>query len=237
MSERRCVIVFVKLPGLTPVKSRLAAELGEVKARDLYRLFARDIVARLALQKADLKVFFYPPKGKGAARRWLGSVPGYHPQRGTDLGSRMKNAFVEMFAQGYSKVLLLGSDSPDLPAKYMADAWRFLKRQDAVLGPTEDGGYYLLGFERNAFDDRVFKGIEWSSDAVCRQTIEIMAGVGVRFRQLAAWYDVDRPEDLREMYRRNRRTAFRLSGSYKYLEKNCKTILTSKALSGRGARG
>jgi rSAM/selenodomain-associated transferase 1 len=227
MTERRCIIVFVKHPGLTPVKTRLAAEIGKAKAGELYNFFARDILARLARQRADLKVFFYPSSGKRAVRSWLGAGPGYYPQKGADLGARMANAFKEVFSQGYSKALLLGSDSPDLPAKYMADAWRRLKRHDVVLGPTEDGGYYLIGFERNSFDDRVFKGIEWSSDVVYRQTVDAIAGLGMNFGPLAGWLDVDLLDDLRQLYHRNRRTGFRRSATYSYLERNLKELLTA----------
>lgn len=120
------------------------------------------------------------------------------PQADGDLGARMSAVFRELFTAGYVRVILIGSDLPTLPADRLHDAARALGRgADVVLGPSEDGGYYLVGLTRSA--DAIFSGITWGASEVFDQTIARAEAAGLRVRSLAPWYDVDGPGDLQRI--------------------------------------
>jgi rSAM/selenodomain-associated transferase 2/rSAM/selenodomain-associated transferase 1 len=117
------------------------------------------------------------------------------PQSGGDLGERMSAAFRQLFAAGYARVILIGSDLPSLPSSRIADADRALRTgADLVLGPAEDGGYYLIGLSRPT--DAFLSGISWGGPDVLRQTVARARAVGWRVETIEPWYDVDSPADL-----------------------------------------
>jgi hypothetical protein len=117
------------------------------------------------------------------------------PQSGDDLGERMSAAFRQLFAAGYARVILIGSDLPSLPPSRLADADRALQRgADLVLGPAEDGGYYLIGLSRPT--DVLFSGISWGGPDVLRQTVARARAECWRVQTIDPWYDVDSPADL-----------------------------------------
>ena len=117
------------------------------------------------------------------------------PQRGGDLGSRMRNAFDEALAW-HPRVIIIGTDCPVLTARHLAEAADALARgNDAVLIPAEDGGYALIGLTR--CDDALFEGIAWGGDQVLAQTRERLAKLQWRWQELETLWDIDRPEDYR----------------------------------------
>jgi rSAM/selenodomain-associated transferase 1 len=127
---------------------------------------------------------------------------------GDELGDRMKNAFQWAFSRGHSRVILIGSDLPDLPAEIINDAFASLNNHDAAIGPALDGGYYLIGFRNDAFSPRIFDDIPWSTSAVFARTIEILREEGRDVRQLRFWKDIDTPEDIIYFIERNRGNLF-----------------------------
>ncbi len=209
MPERSSIILFVKLPGKAGVKSRLARVIGKAPALDLYRAFVFDIVGTLVSVGAPLDVYYYPPLPEENAAEWLGTALTCVPQRGMDLGERMENALADSFAKGADKVVLIGSDIPDLPASLVREALSSLGVHDAVIGPARDGGYYLIGFRKSTFLRDIFRGISWSTDSVFRGTMKILEKAGRRVYILPEWKDVDTMDDLRSLFLRNRDTAFR----------------------------
>lgn len=106
----------------------------------------------------------------------------------------MANAFKDVFSDGYSPVVLMGTDIPTLPGYILEDALRSLEKKDLVLGPSLDGGYYLIGMHRPTRE--VFTGIDWGTPRVLAQTVSRIRRAGMSFSCLEAWYDVDLPEDL-----------------------------------------
>jgi rSAM/selenodomain-associated transferase 1 len=114
-------------------------------------------------------------------------------QQGEDLGQRMRHAFQQRFEDGYDKVLIIGSDSPTLPTAYIRQA--FDSEREVMLGPSTDGGYYLIGMNRKVTD--IFEGIAWGSERVLAETINRLQTLKAGLELLPVWYDVDRPEDLR----------------------------------------
>ncbi len=213
-----CVLFFVKHPAADKVKTRLAEHVGQDIATDLYKSFVADILSTLRALSVNFKIVFYPPDAEKKIQQWLGEEYSYSPQVGKDLGQRMKNAFLQAFSEGFDKVILIGSDIPDLPADYLELGLKALETNDVVLGPSSDGGYYLIGFAKEAFLPDVFEGITWSSADVLEQTLNILKKHKQRIYLLPQWHDVDTLTDLNSLVRRNRNTAFQESATICYLK-------------------
>jgi rSAM/selenodomain-associated transferase 1 len=203
-----CLIIFVKQPEKGKVKSRLSVALDEHTVLDLYKCFVEDLLQTVKESSFKPVIAFYPADKGDSVRSWLGSEYRYVPQTGDELGERMKNAFLRAFAQGYSRVVLIGSDFPDLPAEIIKDAFASLNDHNAAIGPAWDGGYYLIGFRDGGFSSRIFDDIPWSTAAVFARTMEILREEGCEVRQLRIWRDIDRPEDVVDFIKRNRDKPF-----------------------------
>ena len=218
--SKNCVLFFVKYPVPGRVKTRLAEQIGSDVAAELYRNFVMDILA--TLKKLDVNIInvFDPPDSKEQFQQWLGKECSYFPQVGLDLGQRMKNAFLQAFSGDFDSVIIIGSDVPDLPAKYIELAFDALDTNDVAIGPASDGGYYLIGFARNAFLPEAFERISWSSNKVCDQTIDILKKYRQKLYLLPQWHDVDTLVDLKSFLRRNENSAFSKSATMCYLIKN-----------------
>ncbi len=193
-------MVFLKAPRKGTVKTRLARDVGDETATRLYRGFVLDVLDLLGNDGTrEVAICHHPPDASDEIRKWLGPAYAYRPQNGGDLGQRMCAAFREAFADGFDQALLLGTDLPDLPPEVVDSADNALRSADAVLGPSQDGGYYLIGFNRNGFEPAVFREIPWSTDAVFRLTERILTRRGRRLRVLPVRQDVDDLADLRDL--------------------------------------
>jgi rSAM/selenodomain-associated transferase 2/rSAM/selenodomain-associated transferase 1 len=204
------LLVFAKAPLPGRVKTRLAGELGEKGAADLYRRMGRLVVDRVRTGPWRTVICYDPPGEEGAVRDWLrGGAPlEYRPQTGGDLGARMADAFAAGFERahrsthgasspGGAPVVVIGTDAPDLDRAIVAEAFRSLQRPGGpglVLGPATDGGYYLLGLRSPAPD--LFRDIPWSTDRVLEGTLAKARDLGLRHTLLEPLSDVDRPEDV-----------------------------------------
>lgn len=208
--NRRALVVFVKSPEAGGVKSRLAAGIGAEKARRLYRYFVEDLLDSLDQGKGDcrLKIFFHPPDHGTVLAKWLGSDRDYEPQRGDDLGGRMRQAFETCFSDGFEAVILIGCDIPDMTGAIVQAGFAALESGDAVIGPSQDGGYYLIGFRPENFVREIFTGISWGTDGVLQCTRDILESKGVGVSFLPPWRDIDTFEDLAALIERHRETPF-----------------------------
>lgn len=203
MNRERCaILIFARVPQLGRVKTRLAAEIGAEAALAIYMRLARHTV-REALALAPgvaVRVHFTPPDA-GDEGRWLGPEPTYIPQAEGDLGARLDRAFRDAFGEGFTRVIVVGSDLPDLTTARLRDALAQLEHNEAVLGPSCDGGYYLLGLRRPM--PEVFRDITWSTAAVFGETMERLRMVRVQPAILETLRDVDQAEDLPQEWRGN----------------------------------
>lgn len=199
----KCILVFVKYPLAGAVKTRLAADIGGEKAASIYACFVRVLLEGLKDFGGGLKICCDPAFEVEDYRRWLGEGYSYILQRGEGLGERMKNAFEDAFSDGFERVVLVGSDVPDLPGEYVDLAFYCLGRKDVVVGPSVDGGYYLIGFSRGGFLPEVFDGISWSSDVVFKQTVDVIRRYDKKCFLLGQWQDVDTVADLESLLKRN----------------------------------
>jgi len=196
MRERHnnALILFARDPVVGQVKTRLNPFLDPQTIYDLYLCFLADSIDTLCLvESVDRFVGIRLSNLSGYFDRLdPARAISVFAQEGKDLGERMQNAFASRFAEGYGKVVVIGADSPSLPTRYIHQA--FVSDRDVVLGPSVDGGYYLIGMCGGVVD--LFEGIAWGGDTVLEQTRERLERKGASLELLPAWYDVDRPEDL-----------------------------------------
>jgi len=179
------------------VKTRLAVTVGPEAASALYRELLATLLRRFS-HIVDRRVFAFTPTDEREAMQQLaGPTWELHPQEGVDLGERMKRYFESAAAAGAEKVLLIGSDSPTLPRDYVEEAFERLTAHNVVLGPSTDGGYYLVGIAGRL--PPIFDGITWSSSNVWQQTCDRLAEAGERPCVLPSWYDVDEIDDLQRL--------------------------------------
>ncbi len=212
---KEALVVMAKAPLEGQVKTRLIGALGAEKATELYVAFLSDTFAVMEEVRDELEaeaeeadadytfsiVLNYTPEGEAEAFERVereGSL--MIPQRGDTLGERIHNCFEDLFAAGYESVVVIGADSPTLPGEYLLDAFDALEDdQTAVLGPTEDGGYYLIGLRR--LHGQLFTSIPWSTNQVLAETQKRANEAGVKIVLLPAWYDVDTPAELEQLRR------------------------------------
>jgi rSAM/selenodomain-associated transferase 1 len=197
--DDRCLLFFLKSPEKGKVKSRLARVIGDDSAINLYRNLVAQMLSTLKRSTFPFYICFYPRNAEKPIKDWLGREYRYTPQNGKDLGERMKNGFTEAFANGFRRVLLIGSDIPDLPLKFLDEAFASLEEEDAVIGPALDGGYYLIGFKDKTFSPRVFEGMAWGTRTVFEGTMKVLKESQQRVRTLEPLRDIDTIEDLEHL--------------------------------------
>jgi len=208
MLHDQLILLFVKAPQRGQVKSRLAAILGQDSALELYRSFVLDILIAIETSGFPCRICYHPPDSGEALKDWLGDQRQYMPQEGNDIGERMEKAFRRAFSEGITRAVLIGSDIPDLPPAMFARAFRSLDDHGAVIGPALDGGYYLIGFNKDTFFPGVFSGIAWSTGDVFSRTMQTLDHAGQLVEQLPPWRDVDTVGDLKDLVVRNRNSGF-----------------------------
>lgn len=194
--HRQCVLVFLKVPQKVRVKTRLAQVLDRTTVEALYQNFVCDLLDLLERGRRNVVLCFFPGHAQQQVREWLGNGYPLLPQRGNHLGERMANAFRDAFDSGFERVLLMGTDFPDLPADIIDEAFGRLPACDAVIGPAQDGGYYLIGFNSNTFVPSIFDDMAWGSATVFKNTLAVFEKNGSAFHVLPAWRDIDTYEDL-----------------------------------------
>ncbi|HEY9843336.1 MAG: TIGR04282 family arsenosugar biosynthesis glycosyltransferase [Candidatus Sericytochromatia bacterium] len=201
---------MTKTPGRQPVKTRLAADLGPGPAEELYCCFLRDIGVKFRELEIPLLVQHLPGKPEEAdlLRTLIEPVAGCFPQSGHDLGARMQQAFVAGFAAGWRQLVLIGGDCPDLPPDTFTAAFAALENADCVLGPTADGGYYLIGFRCSGFVPAVFDFPDWGAETVYAETLRRLKQASATYKELPGWSDVDTLADLRKLWERNQNNWF-----------------------------
>lgn len=194
---KNCIIVFVKYPEKGKVKIRLSKDIGTDKAVELYKTFVYDTIDKAKSIGMDVLIFSTPEEKNEETKKWIGKEFKHFIQNGRNLGMRMKNAFKAVFEVGYEKAIIIGSDSPDLPKVYLEQAFEKLVNNSIVLGPSKDGGYYLIGLNNNSAINEIFENIEWSTSGVLKNTIGSIERTRNSYYLLPEWYDIDTKEDLK----------------------------------------
>jgi hypothetical protein len=192
------LLIFVKYPEPGRVKTRLAKDISKESAARIYLEMTETIIGNLSNSgKYETIVFFDPPERETDFEGWLqGRVNNLFPQEGGDLGERMSNAFTKVFSLGAEKAIVIGTDCVEVSEETISKALYALEAVDVVLGPTEDGGYYLLGLKKP--EPGILHDISWSTELVLDQTLRKIREKGLRFQLLKPLRDVDTLSDLRE---------------------------------------
>jgi rSAM/selenodomain-associated transferase 1 len=189
---KQCLGLFAKDPLYGDAKSRLEPVYDKDFRQGLAESFLKDAF-QIAdpLEGIDKVLNFSPPRSAGRMSQYL--LPGWIilAQEGEDLGRRMEFFFHWAFQNGYRQAVLIGTDFPTLPTSFLKQAFDLLRTQSLVLGPSTDGGYYLIGLTKP--HPEIFHDIKWSSNRVFTQTIDrLKEEPGL----LPPWYDIDFPDDL-----------------------------------------
>ncbi|MGO9122088.1 MAG: TIGR04283 family arsenosugar biosynthesis glycosyltransferase [Desulfomonilaceae bacterium] len=195
--SRNHVIVFTRYPEAGKTKTRLKAELGPEGAAELQRVMSEHAIGRVRelAKTGPISVEVrYQGGSTSLMKQWLGADVLYREQDGNDLGDRMLRAFDEAFRDGAGHVLLIGTDCSGISAQILEKGFQELERNDLVLGPAADGGYYLIGLKR--VYPELFSTIPWGTENVLERSLGIARLQGLSTILLDLLHDVDRPEDL-----------------------------------------
>lgn len=186
----RTLLIFLKAPVPGRVKTRLAAEIGEREAADAYIEMARSVRNETKLLHDASLQFVYAPGGDFPDLGWL-DLPDakFWKQEEGGLGARLSTAFRRAFSETKGSVCAIGVDSPGLPAKRIREAFVRLESKDAVIGPAEDGGYYLIGM--SAFHPGLFSDIPWSDPETAKATRQKAKELGLELDELVGYFDID----------------------------------------------
>ena len=198
MTAPNRVLLFLKAPRPGTVKTRLAADLGNEAATVLYRRLAERQIAAVHATGLPLELHFAPADAEPELRAWLGDTAGHFiPQCSGDLGARLANATSRAFADGATRVALIGTDCPALDATRLLSAFATLTDApaDAVFGPARDGGYYLLGLSGPHLD--LFRDIPWSTADTLRVSLARAESATLRTASLPEEDDIDDLTSLR----------------------------------------
>ena len=193
--QHKALFVVAKQPAADQTKTRLCPPLDGATAAALYECFLRDTLALMMQVAGVQRSIAYLPEDADGYFRDLAPAMGLTPQRGADLGARLDQLLTDALAGGAQQAVVMDSDSPTLPAAYIAQAFALLDGPyDVVIGPCDDGGYYLIGLKQP--QPRLFHEVTMSTPTVVRDTLAIAAELGLQIALLPTWYDVDTVAEL-----------------------------------------
>ena len=192
--EKNLLMIFIKNPVAGEVKTRLGASIGSTNALQVYKKLlshTREIAVQV---KCDREIWYSSMIDRRDS--WNSDLFEKKLQQGRNLGVRMSGAFQQAFEAGYEKAVIIGSDCPELEPQHIEDAFDALRSEDAVIGPSEDGGYYLLGMKK--YTPEIFSDIEWSTSSVFEETMRHFEQLGLTCKTLEVLNDIDTIEDLKK---------------------------------------
>ncbi len=190
--HKELLIIFTKNPELGKVKSRLAATIGDENALKVY-LHLLDYTKSITNPLQVDKVVFYSnrvPENDA----WSAAGYGQYLQEGVDLGERMQRAFQKGFNDGYTSIVIIGSDCAEVTTELLSNAFERLQNSDVVIGPSKDGGYYLLGMRK--LHEKLFTNKSWSTSALMNETKVTLKELQLNTSYLPVLNDVDEEADL-----------------------------------------
>lgn len=206
------LIIFAKWPEPGRVKTRLTPPLSPEEAAELYRCMLLDTLdATAGFTGINRLIFFDGPAKRRDEFKTMAPDAELFQQNGNDLGERLTDAFETAFATGCRHAAVIGTDSPHMPTERVAQAFSLLQggNSDVVLGPTEDGGYYILGM-RGMYQE-LFRNMPWSSSRLLRETIGRAEKTGLKPSLLQPCFDLDTYEDLHRLASEDRTSSARLT--------------------------
>ena len=207
-----------KHPTVGKVKTRLGESIGHEETAQLYTYFLKDTVEKIKRLGVPFFIYYSPEEKKEEFECLLGNNLTYVPQRGIDLGERLYNGFKKSLRMGHPSAIALASDTPDLPESILVEAGEKLRDFDSVIGPSSDGGYYLIGLRNHAMIHNLFQGIVWSTETVFTETMKKIETEQISCYILEPWKDIDQADDLKQLLS-SEDPVFHRSFTWKYMEK------------------
>lgn len=191
---------MAKFPSPGKVKTRLQPYLTESQSAETAKNFLLDMENKIQGESNQTIVAFTPKEKRDNLKNILQHKHILIEQKGNNLGERIYNAFESTFIKGFEPIIMIGTDSPNFPDESIKDAFNFLNTgADAVLGETEDGGFYLIGL--HVLQKGIFRDVKWSSAKTSKHVKWNMKKLGLSLKLLPKWYDVDSPKDLKRLYK------------------------------------
>ena len=187
------IIIFTRNPELGKVKTRLAKTIGDESALNIYKFLLKHTEKTIRNINSD-KAVYYSVKIRDKDN-WAKTIYQKHQQKGNDLGEKMLNAFEDSFLKSYKKVVIVGSDLFDLQQEHINNAFIALDNNNVVIGPAQDGGYYLLGMK--ALHSQVFKNKKWGTSTVLQDTLQNLKKIDVHL--LEELNDIDVYDDIKNI--------------------------------------
>lgn len=191
-NKENLLLIFTKNPVAGKVKTRLAKDLGNEKALDIYKFLIDHTVKFTSKVNASKQVYYSDSVTENDI--WSNELFEKRKQEGVDLGMRMQHAFNTGFQNGYGKIIVIGSDLYDIDSEVIDKAFLQLDNHDYVIGPAQDGGYYLFGMK--SLNSDVFKNKEWGTSSVLKDTLKDLDGHKVAM--LETRNDVDLLDDIKD---------------------------------------
>lgn len=196
--------LFAKYWSPGRVKTRLAASVGAERAAEFYRVSLECLLRRFGEDADQRCLVIDPPEQRSAFEQVAGDRWTCLAQVEGDLGQRLSQHLEQCLQRdATARYVVIGADSPNLPSAYLEEAFAALKESPVVLGPSADGGYYLVGLRDQV--PPIFDAIDWSTDRVWEQTLSCLKSCQLPFHKLPVWYDIDHVEDLQPLARDLRR--------------------------------
>ena len=208
--------IFIKYPTPGKVKTRLAKDTSDEFAAKLYSAFVHDICEQLTQWGFPFILIHDPDSSDDMIRSWLPYNVPLLKQRGIDLGERLTNAFHDLYnlndnviennninnnINSIDNAIIIGSDAPDIPKSHFEEAIHNIQKK-CIIGPSKDGGYYMIGMPKALFSASYFECITWSTDTVFNETIDKFNKNKTSYHELPLWYDNDNLEDVKRLYHR-----------------------------------
>jgi uncharacterized protein len=195
MAEK--LVIFTRYPEAGKTKTRLIPVLGAIGAAVLQQQMTELTIAKcrklINIRDLSIEIWFHGGDRK-LMQKWLGNELMYQPQGTGNLGAKMSQAFATAFQSEIDRMVIIGTDCPELTADILNDAFNSLSDRDLVLGEARDGGYYLIGLSRLIPD--LFVEIDWGTEVVFKQTKQVAEKLNLTVAYLPILNDIDRPEDL-----------------------------------------
>lgn len=191
-TKNKLLLIFTKNPVAGKVKTRLAKDLGNEKALEIYKFLLDHSAKFTASVNATKQVHYSDSVNKDDI--WNNETYSKKKQFGEDLGERMQHAFQNGFDERYEKIIIIGSDMYDIDSSDIENAFKELENYEYVIGPAEDGGYYLFGMK--SLNSDVFKNKEWGTSSVLKDTLKDLKNKDVKL--LETRNDVDLLDDIKD---------------------------------------
>ena len=217
--NKNLTIMFVKEPKLGFVKTRLAKTSGDGFTLNLYVRFVQDLIYTLQSTHSDFNLCVYPDVD--LVNKVFGNFNNFLQEDG-DLGFKMQKAFESKFDEGYEKIVLIGSDTPHIKNTLLHESFEKKKKKNTILGPSKDGGYYLVGFNKSTFNPKIFEDMQWSTSKVLEKTLQKLDTKSVYLLQ--ELNDIDNLDDLKDFYTNFHKGYFQNSETIMFLSENLQKL-------------